>query len=152
VGTFNPKKLNVTFIPPATSSQPLDGRKYTLTHSDKTGLLFLKIGNRFDLLSINLKLRDEVLAKWVNYDGTNVLQGYVYVSGGEYTEEQSRVRFNTFRKELGTELTAIVYGDRKLYKQYSMLLNAPIYVHFVSVHPAYDQVIQFGTPRQFLTL
>ncbi len=148
--TFDPKKLTVTFIPPATSSQPLEGRKYTLTHSDATGQLFLKIGNRFDLLSVNLKLRDEVIAKWVNNNSNYVLQGYVYVSGGEFNEEQSRVRFNIFRKELNTAITAIVYGDRKLYKQYPKLLNAPIYVHFVSVHPAYDQVVQVGTPRQYL--
>ena len=39
-------------------------RKYTLTHSDETGELFLTIGKDYDYESINYKLRDEALGSW----------------------------------------------------------------------------------------
>ena len=64
MSSFNPEKLSVTFIPPANSFQPIEGRKYTLTHSDLTAELFLNIGYMFNYEKINPIMRDEVLAEW----------------------------------------------------------------------------------------
>ena len=50
-------------MPPATSAQPLEGRKYTLTHSDVTAELFLDIGYVYNYEVVNCEMRDEVLAK-----------------------------------------------------------------------------------------
>ncbi|MGE8081491.1 staygreen family protein [Peribacillus loiseleuriae] len=63
---FNAAKLSTKYLPFVTEGLPVDGRKYTLTHSDVTGELFLSIGNHYDLPAINLKIRDEVLAKWTS--------------------------------------------------------------------------------------
>ena len=43
MSTFNPAKLHVTYLPGVTEYTPITGRKYTLTHSDDTGDLFLRL-------------------------------------------------------------------------------------------------------------
>ena len=65
---FDPDKLETNIIPPTTSTEPIEGRKYTLTHSDDTGMMFLDISNKYNYSAINEKLRDEVLGKWKIYD------------------------------------------------------------------------------------
>ena len=80
MSNFNPEKLSVSFIPPASTARPLAGRKYTLTHSDLTGQLFLSIGYIYDLDAINKKMRDEVIAQWQKHvSGGYVLFGRVYI-------------------------------------------------------------------------
>lgn len=64
MSVFNPEKLTVKLISPATFAQPVVGRKYTLTHSDITADIFLDIGYVYNYKSINPNMRDEVLAKW----------------------------------------------------------------------------------------
>ena len=45
---FTPDKLEITLIDPVTENGPVEDRKYTLTHSDETGMLFLDIGNVYN--------------------------------------------------------------------------------------------------------
>lgn len=40
MSVFDPQKLSVNLMPPATFVQLVKGRKYTLTHSDLTGEYF----------------------------------------------------------------------------------------------------------------
>ncbi|MDZ5472723.1 staygreen family protein [Bacillus sp. 31A1R] len=148
---FNPSKLSATYLPPATQFKPVDERKYTLTHSDETGDLFLTIGYCYDTGAINPKIRDEVLAEWVPQMGQYVLKGKVYISGGEFDEQFSKIRYMIFKKELNLALTAIVYGDKLFYSNYPWLLDSPIYIQFESIFPQYHQLVYFGTPRQYLT-
>ncbi|RSD26059.1 staygreen family protein [Mesobacillus subterraneus] len=149
---FNPEKLNVCFIPPATGFLPLEGRKYTLTHSDMTGELFLSIGNVYDYQAINYKMRDEVLADWVTMNGEYMLYGKVYISNGEYDPNMSRIRYMIFKRELDLALTGIIYGDRTFFTNYPWLLDAPIYVQFSSIYPEFNKVAYYGTPRKYLNL
>ena len=44
---LDPEKLYVVFRPGVTMTEPVLGRKYTLTHSDITAELFLTIGLQF---------------------------------------------------------------------------------------------------------
>lgn len=148
---FNPSKLSVTYLPPATPFKPVDERKYTLTHSDDTGELYLTVGYCYDMDAINPKFRDEVLAEWVPRMGQYVLSGKVYVTGGEFDEQYSKIRFMIFQRELSLALTAIVYGDRAFYQHYPWLLDSPIYIHFESTFPQFNQTLFAGTPRHFLT-
>lgn len=60
---LNPDKLHVEFRPGVTMTEPVNGRKYTLTHSDITADLFLTIGLQFAYDKVNT-MRDEVLAEW----------------------------------------------------------------------------------------
>lgn len=150
MSNFNPKKLSVRLIPPATSAQPIQGRKYTLTHSDLTAELFLDIGYQYNDQSINWKMRDEVLAEWKKKQGNLYLIGWVYVDGGEFDKQTANKRFSIFIKEMDTALKGIVYGDLPLYTNYPELLDAPIYVHYESCYPQYRMIANYGSPRWFI--
>lgn len=69
MGRFNPNKLHVRFQPGTTPVNPVVPRRYTLTHSDRTGHLFLTIGSDYDGAQISgwytRWMRDEVLAEWL---------------------------------------------------------------------------------------
>ncbi len=149
---FKPEMLTVNYLPPATAFVPVDSRKYTLTHSDQTGELFLGVGNVYDYRAINYKMRDEVLADWVTVNGEYLLYGKVYISNGEYDKNMSRIRYMIFKKELDLALTAIIYGDRSFFGYHPWLLDAPIYVQFSSIFPEFNKVIYYGTPRKYLNL
>lgn len=148
---FDPEKLSMKIIPPANSVQPIEGRKYTLTHSDSTAELFLDIGYVYNYEAINWKMRDEVLAEWQK-DGQCRLNlvGKAYVDGGEFSIDVSGVRFNIFKKEMNTALKGIIYGDLPFFRDYPVLFDAPIYIYFVSIYPQYRQILYYGTPRQYL--
>ncbi|WP_019156756.1 staygreen family protein [Robertmurraya massiliosenegalensis] len=149
---FNPSKLKVTFLPPATPFKPVDERKYTMTHSEETGETFLTVGYCYDESCINPKIHDEVMAEWIPRMGQYILNGKVHVSNGEYDEQNSKIRFMIFQQEIAFALTSIVYGDRALYQYYPWLLDSPIYIQFECVYPLYHQLLYFGTPRQYLTV
>lgn len=149
---FKPEKLRVKYIPPATAFEPVDQRKYTLTHSDTTGELYLSIGTIYDYQAINYKMRDEVLADWITVNGEYLLYGNVYISNGEYDKNMSRIRYMIFKKELDLALTGLIYGDRSFYSYYPWLLDAPIYVQFASIYPEFSEFVYFGTPRKYLNL
>ncbi|MEO2076150.1 MAG: staygreen family protein [Bacillus sp. (in: firmicutes)] len=150
MSVFIPSKLSVTYLAPATPFRPVEGRKYTLTHSDTTGQLFLSIGCNYNYSAINYSMRDEVLAEWVPQLGEFSLCARVYVSGGEYDENYTKVRFMIFQKELNLALKAMINGDQAIYSNFPWLLDAPIYVHFESIYPQYNQVLFYGTPRNYL--
>ncbi|MCA1062751.1 staygreen family protein [Rossellomorea aquimaris] len=147
---FNPEKLAVTYLPPASVFHPIDNRKYTLTHSDTTGELFLSVGCHFDLEKVNPSMRDEVFGEWRRDLGQYTLAGNVYVSGGEFDQQLSNVRYMIFKKELPLALAAMVNGDRGFFTYYPWLLDAPIFICFESVFPEFQQTLYFGTPRQYL--
>jgi hypothetical protein len=44
---FIPEKLTVAFIDDVTGTEPVIPRRYTLTHSDVTGELYLAIGKQY---------------------------------------------------------------------------------------------------------
>ena len=146
---FDPQKVTARFILPASPTEPLNGRKYTLTHSDDTGQLFLDIGTDFNYEAINMKLRDEVIAEWQN-DWQYRLVGKVYVDSGEYTEEEAQKRYNIFLKHLTGALQVMIFFDRLFLSNYSLLLDAPIYILFDSSYPQFRKQYLYGTPRHFL--
>jgi hypothetical protein len=151
MSVFNPQKLSVNLIPPTTFAQPVEGRKYTLTHSDITAELFLDIGYVYNYKSINPKMRDEVLAEWKkDSHGRLNLVGKAYVDGGEFGQKVADTRFKIFKKEMATALNGIIYGDRPFYVHYPYLVDAPIFIHYLSIYPQYRQVAFYGTPRQYL--
>jgi hypothetical protein len=150
MSVFIPSKLTVVFHAPATKFRPIEGRKYTLTHSDSTGQLFLSIGKEYTYGNLNPQVRDEVVAEWVPKMGEYVLWGRVYVSGGEFDEKYAKVRFLIFQKEMELALKAIIYGDQTFYTCFPWLLDSPIYIQFDSIYPQYNKIIYMGTPRQYL--
>ncbi len=151
MAAFNSEKLFVRIIPPANSAQPINRRRYTLTHSDTTAEIFLDIGYVYNDEAINQKMRDEVLAEWRRTgSGCFNLAGKAYVDGGEYSQDAAERRLNIFKKEMGTAITAMVYGDLPFLSRYPILLDAPIYIRYESSFPQFKQTFYYGTPRKYL--
>ena len=122
------------------------GRKYTLTHSDITGELFLTIGEEYaiDLIS---SIRDEVLGTFRNDCG---LYFYLYVLIDDPTEEgRSSIRNRIFREELPGALWAIRAGDEQLYKAYPELDDLPIWIYFDSNEEQWEAYEYYGSFRQY---
>ena len=152
MSNFNPNRLFVNLIKPATFTCPVEGRKYTLTHSDNTGELFLDIGCIYNFQAINPQMRDEVLAEWKkDIHGGLKLAGKVYIDGGEFSSSAAGRRFNVFNKEMDTAINAIVYGDVPLYTHYPILLHKPIYIRYMSSYPQYRRLLYYGTPYEYLS-
>lgn len=132
--------------------QSIMPRRYTLTHSDDTGDLFLTIGNEFDWTKINTKMRDEVLGQWKIHGGTLYFYVYIYIDQGEYDENTAAKRTEIFRRELPLALTAIRYGDSPLFNQYPYLDHVMVVVNFMSTYPQFSRQENWGTFSAFSTL
>lgn len=83
---LSPEKLHVCYLPGIGDKEPIAPHRYTLTHSDSTGNLFLAIGPDYDKKQISgwytHIMRDEVLAEWKVNDKEPALHIYCHVSGG----------------------------------------------------------------------
>jgi len=147
-----PEKLHVRYllgVSPETLALP---RRYTLTHSDATGDLYLTVGPDYDYKQISglytRLMRDEVLAEWKNdRDGLSI-HVYCHVSGGLAIGRASW-RESIFRSEMPLVLETIRYGDRKLFVQDTMLDNVKIWVHFQVSKASRDKVEQWGVPSDY---
>jgi len=147
---FIPSKLNVTYCAPATEFRPIERRKYTFFQSNRTGELFLNIGNNYDFNVINPRYRDEVFAEWTTQMGQYVLSGKMHVSDGEFDEHYAKLRLLIFQREVHVALATMIHGDRSFLLNYPWLLDSPIYIHFDSNFPEFSKMIYYGTPRQYL--
>lgn len=141
------EKLYVEFKHGVTYTQPIESRRYTLTHSDITGDLFLTVGLEYSYDKIN-KMRDEVLGEWRNYNGYPFLYLYVYVNG-QFEESISAIRDAIFRRELPLVIEAIRYGDSKLFIEHPELDNGQILVYFDSVNKEYNKFENWGTLKDY---
>lgn len=131
LSTLYPEKLSVNFMCGTTSTQPIIPRRYTLTHSDFTGELFLAIGSVYAWEKINLT-RDEVLGEWCLFGDCLFFQIHVYLDQADYSFDQVSKRNQIFRRELPLALAAIRCGDRTLFKNHPYLDNKPIMISFNS--------------------
>lgn len=144
---LNPEKLTVEYRTGVSETDPVIGRKYTLTHSDTTAELFLTIGLDFAYDQVT-KMRDEVLAEWWTDKGVPFLYGTVSVDG-EMSSVFTSIRDTIFRKELPLALEAIIYGDRALIEKHPELENAEIWIYFDSVSPKYNKYEYWGKVRDY---
>jgi hypothetical protein len=99
---LHPDKLKVRFLAPCDSTGPETPRKYTLTHSDFSGDLFLTVAAHHDLQQISglytRMMRDEVLGEW-HIQGIIRLEISLHVSGGVVLGTRT-LRDRIFRREL----------------------------------------------------
>jgi hypothetical protein len=149
-----PGKLHVRLAAVVGADQWSLPRRYTLTHSDATGDLFLTIGQDYDRRQISglytRLMRDEVLAEWRQDKDSPELHVYCHVSGG-LVFGSAEMRDAIFRGELPLVLEALRYGDRALYAAYPLLDQAPVWVYFNSATPRYDRVERWGVPADYRT-
>ena len=148
MGRLNPEKLRVTYLPGVEPETPIAPRRYTLTHSDVTGDLYLTIGPDYNLDQISgwytRLMRDEVLAEWKdNQDGPS-LHVYCHVSGG-LVFGRAGWRDAIFRSEMSLVLETIRYGDRALFAANPGLDDALVFVHFQASQPRYNKTEAWGT-------
>lgn len=144
------EKLVITYMPPVTFSHPAEGRKYTVTHDDQSGIITVAIGCHYDQSQINPTMRDEVLAEWKPDRGQYILLVTVHVSDGEFDENHAKIRYMIFQRELPLALQAIMHADIPFLGYYPWLLDSPIYAEFTSIYPESNQTLDYGTPRQYL--
>lgn len=122
-------------------------RRYTLTHSDDTGRLFLMVGKDYDYSKVN-ENHDEVLADWVMDDDKYILKVYVDVDGNsDLTQAVERDRI--FREELPLALKAIVFGDSTFLDKHECLKDSSIVINFKSKLPEYNKVENWGTIKDY---
>ena len=147
-----PSKLHVTFSGPGISDRLVLPRRYTLTHSDATGDLYLTIGKEYDRDQISgiytRLMRDEVLAEWLRDADGVALNVYCHVSGG-LVFGSAGMRDAIFRRELPLVLEAFRYGDRDLFEVVSEMDRRPIWVHFRSSTRRYNLVERWGAPADY---
>lgn len=143
---LNPEKLSVELRPGVTTTKPILGRKYTLTHSDSTAELFLTIGLHYAYDKIS-NMRDEVLAEWHRSDTGLFLYVYVYV--GDYKTARNEIRNTVFRQELPLALEAIIYGEREFFHAHPQFNCAPIWIYFDWADPEYNQFEYWGKIKEY---
>ncbi len=139
---FIPEKLNVEFKDIISVKEPIIPRKYTLTHSDETGDLFLTIGSEYDYEKIN-PLRDEALATWIKEEEEYIFDVIVEVDGGQDFSKVV-IRDKIFREELPLALKAMIYGDEIFLDTHEELNNSKVRIYFKSQYPEFNLVEVWG--------
>jgi len=149
---LNPQKLHVVYLTGTTPEDLTLPRRYTITHSDITGELFITISNAYDTKqtsSLYTKLmRDEVLAEFIKEEDSLVLRVYCHVSGG-FVFGTAKWRCAVFRHELPLVLEAIRFGDRNLFEKNPNLDNTPVLIHFQSTANRLNKIENWGTMADY---
>ena len=149
---LNPEKLHVTYLTGTTPENLILPRLYTLTHSDRTGELFLTIGGQYDKQQISKLytrlMRDEVLAELADDGGRLVFKVYCHVSGG-FIIGTAKWRYNIFHSELPLVLEAIRYSDRTLFEKNPQLDNTPVLICFQSTDSRFNRVENWGVMADY---
>ena len=151
--SFNPDKLHVNCRKTCEVGETFLPRKYTLTHSDSTGELFLTIDCDYDKVQVSKLytrfMRDEVLAEWKEYDGKYELHIYLHVSGG-LVFGWAKMRYKIFKFHMPLVLKALIYGDKELFETHPQLINAQIIVHFNSANKKYHETQNYGLIKDYI--
>ena len=148
---FNPDNLETTFVEPMTPFGPIENRKYTLTHSDETSMMFLTIADFHDYNAINKDMRDELLGSWkISEDDSYRIYFYAYV--GETDFISASIKYGAFKYHMKLALEAIFYGDRDLFIKNPNLLNTPVFVKFDSSIPMFDNYESYGYVKDYLSI
>lgn len=144
---LNPDKLSVEYRGQLTPTSPIRPRKYTLTHSDTTGELFLTVGPTYAEDKVTSQ-RDEVRGEWQYKNKEYILYLTVYING-EFGPIKAAVRNRIFRRELPLAIEAIRFGERDFFQAHPILDQAPIYIYFESSYPYFDTTECWGTPADY---
>jgi hypothetical protein len=151
MANLDPAKLHVRVLDPP-PSQDLSRVRYTLTHSDATGDLFLSLGADYDHPALagllQRFMRDEVLAEWGVDEGVPVLDVHCHVSGGLILGSAGW-RLSIFRHHMPQVLQAFRYGDHARFERLPGLDQASIRVNFHSPRHRYNLVESWGTAGDY---
>lgn len=144
---LRPESLHVTYHSDISAQQLTLPRKYTLTHSDLTGELFLSIDAEYDRKQISgfytRLMRDEVLAELKRESGGYCLHVYCHVSGG-MALGSAAWRNDILHHHMRMVIEALHYAERSLSAAHPELDEAKVWVHFISHRIKYNQVEDWG--------
>jgi len=147
----SPRQVYIEFREPATPLMPLVDRKYTMTHSDETGDLFVTVGTTFAEDKVG-EIRDEVRLEWTTMKDSPILYGEVLIDGEGISTNSSEVRNNIFKREMPLALQAIYQADKQLFNAQPELKNTPILIRFNSSLPEYNKLYTFGTIGEYSSI
>jgi len=128
-------------------------RRYTLTHSDTTGDLFLSIDKDYDNIALSnwytKFMRDEVLAEWKEKEGDQYLMIYCHISGGICFGWAS-LRNQIFRRELPLAIEAICNGDINFISKNPTLKESKVIVNFYATKRQYNKTEYWGKVKDYI--
>ncbi len=128
-------------------------RKYTLTHSDNTGDLFLTIDRDYDNKTLSnwytKFMRDEVLAEWKIEKENKYLMIYCHVCGGICFGWAS-LRNHIFHRELPLAIEAICNGDINFINNNQSLMEAEVMVNFRATKKEYNNTENWGKVKEYI--
>lgn len=139
---LNPQKVFVQYRDEMKPYEPIMDRKYTITHSDMTAVLFVFVANNYAEEQIT-SMQDEVRVAWELYDNKLILFGTLMVDD-KYSEGNTYIRNNIFYREMPTALQALRQADRFLFANIPNLDNTPVMIHFISSNPVYNRIYDYG--------
>ena len=149
---LDPEKLYVTYLTGTNTEDLVLPRRYTLTHSDRTGELFLSIGSHYNKKQISglytRLMRDEVLAEFTDDINKLLFKVYCHVSGG-LVIGPAKWRYNIFQSELPLVLEAIRYGDRTIFEKNPTLEKTPVLIHFQSAKKMFNKSENWGAMADY---
>lgn len=152
MSSLNPAKLFVINKINEKSPRLSIPRKYTLTHSDRTGNLFLTVAREYDKTQISKLyirfMRDEILAEWKKTKHEFELHIHSHISGG-FIFGWASMRDKIIRHHLPLVCQTLRYGDRDLFKANHNLDEAHIIVHFHSKNKKYNKIENFGKIKTY---
>lgn len=152
MSTLDPQKLHVSFDDSLAEQIALIPRCYTLTHSDITGDLFLKIARKYDMEAISgwytKLMRDEVLGEWQE-EGRPSLHIHCHVNGGPVFGP-AKWRDSIFRQHVPMALQAICSGDKPFITGKIRLHTAPVMVHFHAKQEALNRIEEWGKVKDYI--
>lgn len=142
------RQVFIEFRELVTPLMPLRDRKYTMTHSDETGDLFVTVATMFAEDKVG-PTRDEVRLEWSTIKDMPILYGEVLIDGEGISPDKSEVRDNIFKREMPLALQAIYHADEQLFNANPELKNTPVLIHFISSQASYNKLYSFGTIGEY---
>ncbi|MGE8205825.1 staygreen family protein [Heyndrickxia sp. NPDC080065] len=143
-------KFSVRIIPPATSLNPLEGRKYFLTHCEASGTWYLSIGTHQPSLTSKNSFFDVIQAEWTTKMGEYILLGKININYEESDDKLAQIRYMIYQKDLPNLLRLMINGDKQFLQYHSLLLDAPIHIEFESNIPEFYRSLYMGSARKYL--
>lgn len=138
---INIPNVTVNIIPPVTEFSPVDGRQYMVERLLDQNQLMLTIhqNSNHKRYTFTKEIPFLLIAEWVYQLGQYAIIGKVMNS-----ENQSSINENVEKA-----LMIMVNGDRKFFKYFPWLLEAPIYIQFYNED---NQMVTnyYGSPRRWI--
>ncbi|WMJ81790.1 staygreen family protein [Clostridium sp. MB40-C1] len=104
-------------------------RKYTLTHSDETGIRYLFINNKFTEEKFDV-LMDQVVGEWNLVNNKFIFKASCPLSceASKYSADE---RYKIFKSHITRALKAIICGDKPYILANDYLTESKIYVFYM---------------------